>query len=183
MDAVVGMDALRRAFTRQQRQVDPAGAARDDAVRRVRHELFATGYSRVVRGLNRPGTVNLLVAKLLAALLDGPAPLRRTMVRYGIASGDVDEARMAGRDWRERTVRRRSFGTYHPAGTCRMGPAGDPSAVVDARCSVHGLEGLSVVDASIMPTLVRGNTNIPVTMLAERAADLLAGAGSSRPSW
>lgn len=155
----------------------------DDAVRRVRHELFATGYSRVVRGLNRPGMVNVLLTKALSALLDGPDGLRRTMIKRGIASGDIDEARMAGRQWRERTVRRRSFGTYHPAGTCRMGDSSDASAVVDSGCSVHGLAGLSVVDASIMPTLVRGNTNVPVTMLAERAADLLLNVpGADAPS-
>jgi 5-(hydroxymethyl)furfural/furfural oxidase len=147
----------------------------DRAVRAVRHELFATGYSRVVRRLNRPGRANVVVTRALAAMLDGPAPLRRAMIKYGIASGDIDETRMATRAWRERTVARRTFGTYHPAGTCRMGAAGDPGAVVDAACSVHGVEGLSVVDASIMPRLIRGNTNIPVIMLAERASDLLLG--------
>ena len=146
---------------------------RHEAVRPVRHELFAAGYSRIVRRLNEPGLANALVTRGLAALLDGPDWLRRPMIRYGIAGGDVDEGRMATRQWVERTVRSRSFGTYHPACTCRIGRAGDPRAVLDERCAVRGLEGLSVVDASVMPTLVRGNTNIPVIMIAERAADLL----------
>lgn len=62
---------------------------------------------------------------------------------------------------------------FHPSGTARMGPREDPMAVVDERLRVHGVSGLRVVDCSIMPTLVSGNTNVPVVMLAERAADFI----------
>jgi len=149
---------------------------RHPSVTPLRHELFAAGYSRVVRRLNEPGRANEMVTKALAALLDGPPRLRRTLIRYGIARGDVSEARMTQRDWLERTVVNRSFGTYHPSCTARIGRDDDPGAVLDTSCSVRGVDGLSVVDASIMPTLVRGNTNIPVIMIAERAADLLLAA-------
>jgi len=62
---------------------------------------------------------------------------------------------------------------FHPVGTCKMGPATDRAAVVDARLRVHGLERLRVVDASIMPTITSGNTNSPTVMIAERGSDMI----------
>jgi choline dehydrogenase len=59
---------------------------------------------------------------------------------------------------------------FHPAGTAKMGPAADPMAVVDSHLRVHGVAGLRVVDASVMPTITSGNTNSPVLMIAEKAA-------------
>ncbi|XP_008203153.1 glucose dehydrogenase [FAD, quinone]-like [Nasonia vitripennis] len=62
---------------------------------------------------------------------------------------------------------------YHPVGTCKMGPSADPEAVVDSRLRVHGIKGLRVIDASIMPAVIRGNTNAPTIMIGEKASDLI----------
>jgi choline dehydrogenase len=83
---------------------------------------------------------------------------------FTVPAGDSEEAMRAH-------VARTTFAIYHPVGTCRMGE--DPEAVVDAQLRVNGLEGLRIVDASVMPTVPRGNTNAPVIAVAERAAELI----------
>ncbi len=94
------------------------------------------------------------------------APYRPREVRPGVEfQSDAELAKLAG-----------DIGTtiFHPVGTAKMGPAGDPAAVVDAQLRVHGVHGLRVVDASVMPRITSGNTNAPVLMIAERAAEWIA---------
>ncbi len=93
------------------------------------------------------------------------AKYRPSEFKPGVAFQSDDElARAAG-----------DVGTtiFHPVGTCKMGVASDPTAVVDSRLSVIGMERLRVVDASIMPTITSGNTNSPTVMIAERGAELI----------
>jgi choline dehydrogenase-like flavoprotein len=92
---------------------------------------------------------------------------------FNTPDGDSDDALRAH-------VARTTFAIYHPVGTCRMGE--DADAVVDTHLRVNGIEGLRVVDASVMPVVPRGNTNAPTIAVAERAADLIrAGAPLAEP--
>ena len=68
-------------------------------------------------------------------------------------------------------ARRRGGTVYHPTSTCKLGS--DPMAVVDAELRVHGIDGLRIADASIMPTVVSGNTNAATIMIGEKAADMV----------
>jgi choline dehydrogenase len=113
----------------------------------------------------------------LEALVTGVEKARDIASVGPLASVLADEwspgGTVQGRDALRASVRDTLESLYHPVSSCRMGT--DHQAVVDSELHVRGIEGLRVADASVMPTLVRGNTNAPTIMIAERAADLILG--------
>lgn len=112
------------------------------------------------------------VARLLAGVkkmrevLRAPALQQYRQAELYTAGANTDEELLSH-------IRARADTIYHPVGTCKMGT--DAMAVVDAKLRVHGIANLRVVDASVMPTLIGGNTNAPTIMIAERAAEWMRG--------
>ena len=100
------------------------------------------------------------------------APAMRSIATDEIAPGGNFQSDDELLDW----VRKNAETTYHPVGTCKMGS--DPMAVVDDQLRVHGMEGLRVADASIMPTLTSGNTNAPSIMIGEKASRMILAAAA-----
>jgi choline dehydrogenase len=82
---------------------------------------------------------------------------------------------VSGRQAIERFIDHAAVHYYHPAGSCKMGPGGDPDSVADSEGRVHGIEGLHVADASLMPAVISGNTNMPTAVIGERIARSLLG--------
>jgi len=120
--------------------------------------------------------INYLAAETdRRAFIDGVRILRKILAAPALkpySIGEVDPGpKVASDDEIVDFCRRTGSTVYHPTSTCRMGS--DPLAVVDQRLKVRGIDGLRVVDASIMPDLMSGNTNAPTIMIAEKASDMI----------
>ncbi len=110
----------------------------------------------------------------LEAMVAGYKTTRRLMetpALRALQKKDMFTAGIEADDDIRALLRARVDTVYHPVGTARMGT--DALAVVDAKLKVQGLEGLRIVDASVMPTLIGGNTNAPTIMIGEKAADMI----------
>jgi len=152
-----------------------------DAVRAMTTLTFPVKFNDRLRRLNRITPANKIKSAAIAALIDAVPPLAAPIFatladrRVDLASLVEDDAALADH------IRDNVAGTFHPVGTCRMGSADDRNAVTDPAGRVHGVAGLRVIDASIMPTIPRGNTNIPTIMVAEKLADRMLGENRAAP--
>jgi choline dehydrogenase len=122
-----------------------------------------------------PGDLDGMVRSLrLSRAIYAQSPLREMIARETLPGDELrSDAELAEH------VRAHATHRAHPAGSCRMGV--DEHAVVDGELRLHGIDGLRVVDASVMPALPRGNPNLPIMMIAEKAADLIRGRAAASP--
>ena len=145
-----------------------------DEVRAMSGVTFPVKFNDRLRRLNRINAKNKIQSAVIAALIDLVPPLAGPIFST-LADRRVDLAELvADDDALAEHIRQNVAGTFHPVGTCRMGQANDRMAVVDTSGRVRGIAGLRVIDASIMPTAPRGNTNIPTIMLAEKISAVMA---------
>jgi len=139
-----------------------------EKVRAMTGVTFPVKFTDRLRRLNRITPANKIQSAVIAALIDLVPPLAGPIFST-LADRRVDLATLvADDDALAAHIRENVAGTFHPVGTCRMGGANDRDAVVDPEGRVRGIAALRVIDASIMPTAPRGNTNIPTIMVAEK---------------
>jgi 5-(hydroxymethyl)furfural/furfural oxidase len=164
-----------------QRDVDRLAEGLRLAWRLYQHPAFAnitdvafpTSYSERVRDVGKVTRLNWFRTGLLALMLDAAGGLRRRLIETVITQGVSLEGLLADRSALEAWIKSSACGIWHASCTCRMGADGDPMAVTDPACRVRGVEGLRVVDASVMPEVPRANTNLPAIMVGEKAADAI----------
>ncbi|HYI26905.1 MAG TPA: GMC oxidoreductase, partial [Bradyrhizobium sp.] len=140
-------------------------------VREMSGVTFPVKFDDRLRRLNRLNAKNKIQAAVIAKLLD-VVPALAGPVFSTLADTKIDlQTLVQDDDALADHIRDNVAGTFHPVGTCRMSAdANDRDAVTDTLGALRGFEGIRVIDASIMPTAPRGNTNIPTTMLAEKIA-------------
>jgi 5-(hydroxymethyl)furfural/furfural oxidase len=149
------------------------------ALRAVTSDPFPASFTDKIRRVGTYNTRNRIITSVGAALMDGPASLRRFIIRgFIMESADLVNA-LRDDDALERYIRRAAVGVWHCSCSCRMGRADDPMAVTDHEGRVYGVHGLRVVDASIFPVVPCANTNFPTMMVAEKIADDILRASTS----
>ncbi|RAI45122.1 GMC family oxidoreductase [Rhodoplanes roseus] len=122
---------------------------------------------------NQPGFAGALRAAAIKAIVNAPPPLARLALNRALAPGRFVGNRTGRLALPDEELLAAAAPMAHPSGTCAIGRADDPMAVVDPHCRVHGIAGLRVVDASVMPTVPSANTNLTAIIVAERAAELI----------
>lgn len=137
------------------------------------HGTFPAAMTERVRRLNLATRRNAALAAMASRLIDLSGVSRRAVLRYGLGT-KLDAATLASDDAAlEAWLTENARGFFHASCSCPMGANGDAMAALDSQCRVRGVDGLRVVDASVMPRITRASTNIQTMMIGERAADLI----------
>ena len=154
-----------------------AAVLHDPALDGVRRAVFPTFMSDRLRRIAAPGPRNALLLEAIARYTDLTGAHGARLVRR-LAARDVDlDALLADDAALAAYLHMATTGVWHASGTARMGTADDPDAVCDPQGAVHGVDGLSVCDASLMPTIPCANLNLPIIMMAEKIAAALDARG------
>lgn len=145
----------------------------DPEVRSHVNTWFLAGYSDEARAISVRSLKNWITTKTATTLFDYAPFFREELLKRKFGTTEKIEKMMKNDDLIADWVKGAVWSGWHVSGTCRMGPDGDPMAVLDAQCRVRGVQGLRVVDASVMPTVVSANTNISTIAIAERVSEMI----------
>jgi 5-(hydroxymethyl)furfural/furfural oxidase len=145
----------------------------DPAVRPCFEDIYLMPRLAPLRLINGTGWSGVAKAIGATAVLAAPARLRRAVIGAAIDPGRLIADEAAIYPISDDDILNASGASFHPSSTCAIGAADNPMAVVDPQCRVYGVEGLRVADASVMPSIVSANTNMPTMMIGERVAEFI----------
>jgi 5-(hydroxymethyl)furfural/furfural oxidase len=145
----------------------------DPAVRPCFEDIYLMPRLAPLRLINGTGWSGVAKAIGATAVLAAPARLRRAVIGAAIDPGRLIADEAATYPISDDDILKASGASFHPSSTCAIGAADNPMAVVDSQCRVYGVEGLRVADASVMPSIVSANTNMPTMMIGERVAEFI----------
>ncbi len=146
----------------------------------MRHEVFPAGFSDRVRRYTGLSAKNAFLMGVFATMLDNAFSFRGALIQNFITRGVDLPALLADDTALSAFIGASAHGVWHASGSCRMGGADDPMTVTGPTGLVRGLSNLRVVDASLMPSIPRANTNMPTLMMTERIADLIKTGAATR---
>lgn len=146
---------------------------RDPEMAEVIEHPFAVRFSPFVRFVSQVRSTNRVAMSVLGGLLDRSAWLRPWLLRNVLSNAPSIDVLLRDPDLLKRYLMRNAMSVSHVSCTCRMGLPDDPLAVVDSEGLVYGVSHLRVVDASVMPSIPRANTNVPTIMIAEKLSDAI----------
>ena len=149
----------------------------DPPVRACFEEIYLMPRQAPLRLINGTGLAGAIKAVGATAALVAPAPLRRAAIAAAIKPGRLVADGTTAHPISDEEILAATGSSFHPSSTCAIGPADNLMAVVDPQCRVYGVEGLRVADASVMPSIVSANTNMPTMMIGERVAEFMRRAG------